>query len=69
AVVYFQPDWRGPDRLEIQRRLLGGEPRVYVQVIGKNGEFYVDPLNIQEGEIEIVARRVREVLVHASSGG
>jgi D-glucosaminate-6-phosphate ammonia-lyase len=69
AIVYFQPGWRGPDRLEIQRRLLGGEPRVYIQVIGKNGEFYIDPLNIQEGEIDIVARRVREVLVEASSGG
>lgn len=68
AVVYFQPDWKGPDRTEVQRRLLAGEPRVYVQIIGKKGEFYVDPLNIREGELETVARRVREVLVEACSG-
>ena len=68
AVLYFDEQWRGPDRLEIQRRLMAGEPRVYVQVIGPQGEFYVDPLNIQDGELDIVARRVREVLLEASCG-
>jgi len=68
AVIYFEPGWKGPDRAEIQRRLLAGNPRVYIQTIGPNGECYVDPMNIEEGEHEIVSRRVREVLVDASSG-
>jgi len=68
AVIYFEPGWKGPDRAEIQHRLLAGNPRVYIQTIGPNGECYVDPMNIEEGEHEIVSRRVREVLVDASSG-
>lgn len=68
AVVYFQPGWKGPRRSEVQRRLLEGEPRVYVQTIGIKDELYVDPMNIQQGELETVARRVREVLLQASAG-
>ena len=49
AVVYFTDDWRGPDRMEIQRRLLAGSPRVYIQIIGSSGELYVDPMNLEEG--------------------
>lgn len=68
AVIYFTPAWRGCNRAEIQRRLLAGDPRVYIQTIGPNGECYVDPMNIQDGEHETVARRVREVLLEASQG-
>ena len=68
AVIYFKPEWQGPDRAEIQRRLMAGNPRVYIQTIGPGGECYVDPMNIQEGEHEIVANRVREVLLAASQG-
>jgi L-seryl-tRNA(Ser) seleniumtransferase len=68
AVIYFTPSWKGPGRTEIQRRLISGDPRVYIQTIGPNGECYVDPMNIQEGEHEIVTRRVREVLIEASRG-
>ena len=68
AVVYFTDDWRGPDRLEIQRRLLAGSPRVYIQVIGSSGELYVDPMNLEEGQHEVVAERLREVLLEAAGG-
>ena len=68
GVIYFTAQWKGPDRAEIQRRLLAGDPRVYIQTIGPNGEFYVDPMNIQDGQHETVARRVREVLLEASQG-
>ena len=47
---------------------MAGNPRVYIQTIGPSGECYVDPMNIQEGEHEIVANRVREVLLAASQG-
>lgn len=68
AVVYFTSEWRGPDRNEIHRRLMAGRPRVYLTNLGKRGEIWVDPLNIQEGELEIVAERLREELVKAASG-
>ena len=68
AVVYFSDDWRGPDRMEIQRRLLAGSPRVYIQIIGSSGELYVDPMNLEEGQHEVVAERLREVLLEAAAG-
>ena len=68
AVVYLTEDWKGPDRVEVQRRLLGGSPRVYVQIIGSSGEFYVDPMNLDEGQDEIVAERLHEVLLEAAGG-
>jgi len=67
AVVYFTDNWRGPDRMEIQRRLLAGVPRVYVQIIGPSGELYVDPMNLEEGQHEIVAEKLRETLLEAST--
>jgi len=68
AVVYFTDDWRGPDRMEIQRRLLAGNPRVYVQILGLSGELYVDPMNLEEGQHKIVAERLNETLLEASMG-
>ena len=68
CVVYFTADWKGPDRAEIHRRLLYGDPRIYVSMLGPNGELYVDPMNLVEGQHEIVAERLREVLLDAASG-
>lgn len=68
CVIYFTKAWRGPGSLEIQKRLLVGEPRIYVSALGSKGELTVDPLNIQDdGELETVARRVREELIAAAN--
>jgi D-glucosaminate-6-phosphate ammonia-lyase len=68
AVITFGSNWRGPDSDEIHRRLMAGSPRVYVGKFGTAGQLVVDPLNIQEGELEVVAERVRDELVKAASG-
>ena len=68
AVIKFGPDWRGPDRDEIHRRLMAGTPRIFIANYGPPDEMFVDPLNIQEGELEVVAERVRDELVKAASG-
>lgn len=69
AVVRFTDSWRGPEGAEIARRLMLGEQRVYV-TSGYTGdrEIWVDPLNIQPGELETVARRVHEELMKAAGG-
>lgn len=66
AVVRLTGSWRGPDGPEIARRLMTGDRRVYV-VSGYIGdrEVWIDPLNIQPGELEIVAERVHEELMKA----
>jgi hypothetical protein len=68
AVIYFLRGWNGEGRTEIQRRLMAGKPRIYIQTIGPSGECYIDPMNIQKGEHDVVAPRVREVLLEASEG-
>ncbi len=69
VVVKLTDSWRGPDGLELARRLMLGDERVYV-VSGYIGdrEIWVDPLNIQPGELETVARRVHEELMKAAAG-
>ncbi len=68
AMVYFERDWRGPDGTEIARRLMARSPRVYISNMGFTGEIYVDPFNLQPGEIEVVAESLREELLRASAG-
>jgi L-seryl-tRNA(Ser) seleniumtransferase len=68
AVIYFERDWRGPDGDEIHRRLMERSPRVYISPLGFMGEIYMDPINLQDGEIEIVAEAIRDELLKASSG-
>jgi hypothetical protein len=48
---------------------LAGNPRIYLRFGHSflNG-IAIDPLNIQPGELEIVAETVRATLVRASSG-
>ncbi|MDA1258267.1 MAG: aminotransferase class V-fold PLP-dependent enzyme [Chloroflexi bacterium] len=68
AVIYFERNWRGPDGEEIHRRLMQRSPRVYLSPLGFMGEIYMDPINLQPGEIEIVAESIRDELLKASSG-
>ncbi len=69
AVLYFTPDWRGPDGETVRAMLMAGSPRVYVSpTFGPDPGLQVDALNIQEGELGIVAERVRETLLAASTG-
>ena len=69
AVFRFNDSWEGPDNQEIGRRMKAGNPRVYVRHVDPGGrEIAVDPLNIQEGEHEHVARRLRDELTLAALG-
>ena len=69
AVAYLTPAWRGPSRETIHARLLAGTPRIYVSIFGDADVIYVDPLNIQPGELEIVAQRFEEELRAAAAEG
>ena len=69
AVLEFNESWKGPSSMEIGQALLAGEPRIYLRhgYAWFNG-ISVDPLNIQPGELEIVADTVRSTLISAASG-
>ena len=69
AVIEFGKSWTGPGSMEIGQALLAGEPRIYLRhgYPWFNG-IAVDPLNIQPGELEVVASVVRSMLIRAASG-
>jgi D-glucosaminate-6-phosphate ammonia-lyase len=69
AVIEFGEAWKDPSSMEVGQALLAGDPRIYLR---HGYEWFngiaVDPLNIQPGELEIVADRVRSILISAASG-
>ena len=63
AVMRFTSDWRGPSRDEVDSAMTSGDPPVYLHNIHNPDELAVDPFNLDEQELEIVIRRLREVLL------
>jgi D-glucosaminate-6-phosphate ammonia-lyase len=66
AVMYFEPSWQGPSGHAVQVALAQGTPHIYVQQGAHQGgygdEIAVDPINLQPGEEEIIAARLRQEL-------
>lgn len=61
-VVYFDSDWQGPTALQVREALIAGDPPIYIGSGGYRDELYVAMVTLQEGEEEIVARRLHEAL-------
>ena len=69
AVIYFTPNWKGPDMETVRDILMAGNPRVYVSpTFGPDPGIQFDALNIQDGELEIAADCVRRALIEHSAG-
>jgi L-seryl-tRNA(Ser) seleniumtransferase len=66
AVLYFEPSWDGPSGHTIQVALAQGEPHIYVQQGPHQGGYFdeiaIDPINLQPGDEETIAARLREEL-------
>lgn len=66
AVIYFEPDWDGPTGHTIREALAAGTPHIYVQQGVQQGGYFdeiaVDPINLQPGDEDMVAQRLREEL-------
>lgn len=63
AVMRFTQDWRGPSRDEVDAAMATGDPPVYLHNIHNPDELAVDPFNLDERELDIVIRRLREVML------
>jgi D-glucosaminate-6-phosphate ammonia-lyase len=70
AVVTFSENWKGPSYSEIADRMKAADPRVYVAVDYRvpARKMWIDPLNLQDGEVEIVAEQFRKILIDGASG-
>jgi len=66
VVVYFEPSWDGPSGHAIQVALAQGDPHIYVQQGPHQGGYFdeiaIDPINLQSGDEESIATRLREEL-------
>lgn len=70
AVVTFAENWKGPSYSEIADRMKAGSPRIYTAVDYRPqpDRMWIDPLNLQDGEVEQVADQFRNILIDAASG-
>ena len=63
AVLRFGKNWRGLSRDDVAQAMKIGTPPIYLSQLGEPDELAVDPLNLLDDEVEIVVRRLREVLL------
>ena len=63
AVLTFTGDWKGPSRDEVLEGMANGDPPVFLHYIGNPDELAVDPINLDEPELETTIRRLREELL------
>ena len=63
AVMRFTREWRGPRRNEVYQAMIASDPPIYMHDIFDPDELALDPLNLDEEELEIVIRRLSEVLL------
>lgn len=62
AVISFEKEWRGPSESEVKRLLRAGDPGIWVGSAGYYGGIAIVPVNLQEGEEDLIVRRLREIL-------
>jgi len=66
AEIKFTRDWVGPSRDEVLENMGRGDPHIFLDSLGNPDELAVDPFNLDEQELEIVIRRLREELLRPS---
>jgi L-seryl-tRNA(Ser) seleniumtransferase len=65
-VIYFEKDWKGPSAAEVRQKLREKDPPIYVGGGGYGDEINLVMVNVQDGEEEIIADRLLEVLKPAA---
>lgn len=66
AEIKFTRDWVGPSRDEVLENMRRGDLPIFLHSNGNPDELAVDPINLDEQELEIVIRRLREELLRPS---
>lgn len=65
AVFKFTEQWTGPARDDVLKRMTEGDTKIFLHWLGGPDTLAVDPLNIDDNEMEIVIRRLREELLRS----
>lgn len=61
-MIFFDSSWRGPNQQMVIQRLKDGDPSIRVGSAPHADGIAIIPVNLQDGEEEIVAQRLREML-------
>ena len=62
AVLRFTPEWNGPSPSEVFDRMAAGDPPIFMHTLGNPDQLGVDPMSVDERELETVIRRLGEEL-------
>jgi hypothetical protein len=60
--IFFEKSWKGPSEREVAQMLRDGDPSIRVGSAGYYGGISIIPVNLQDGEEELIARRLKEIL-------
>ena len=63
TVITFTDEWMGPDKDQIVSAMGRGDPPIQMSELGNPDELTVDPANLDDQELEVVIRRLREELL------
>ena len=63
VVVKLTPEWDGPSGPNVRAGLMEGDPRIGIRFDPDHNELEINAFNMQPGEPEIVAARLREELL------
>ena len=66
ARVQMTPSWTGPSLDKIGQMLEDGDPGIRVRVSQIDSSFSFIPVNVRDGEEEIVANRLRDILTQSA---
>jgi hypothetical protein len=70
AVIKLNDSWRGPPKSVIGERMLEAPNRIMILTfLEELPEFWVDPLNLSDEDVQTVADKLRNVLLEASNEG
>ena len=61
AEIIFEKSWKGPNRETVVQKLIDGDPSIRVGAARDDNGIAVIPVNLRDGEEEIVASRLREI--------
>lgn len=64
AVLTLTTKWNGPSRDEVLDAMLQGDPPISLRSLGSPDELAVEPLNLDDHDLETVIRRLRQELLN-----
>ena len=63
AVIHFGDEWSGPSKGQVLEALAAGQPAIHFSALSDPDKLEVDPTNLEDSDVDVLARRLREELL------